>query len=143
MVFSFAATATSVSSDWEIVLLIIISGVYGICQYLILKFIRQKSKPIRDKVSLFNLLNIFVEKIQYLFILIIGVIVLEIVTRSLYHTALLNLGSTINYAIGGVAMAILAVSFLSWYRTIRSYVVLSYGYCNGSCKYSLYNFSCL
>ena len=127
MVFSFAATATSVSSDWEIGLLVILSCIYGICQYLILKFIKQKSRPIRDKVSPFNKLNIFVEKIQYLFIFIIGVIVLEIVTISHYHTALLNLGSTINYAIGGAAMAILAVNFLSWYRTIRSYVVLSYG----------------
>jgi hypothetical protein len=127
MVFSFAATATRVSADWEIVLLIVLSCVYGMCQYLILKFIKQKSKQIRDKVIFFNVLNTFVEKIQYLLILFIGIIVLEIITTSHYHTALLNWGSTINYAIGGTAMGILAASFLSWYRSIRSYVVLLYG----------------
>lgn len=131
MIFSFAATATRISSNWEVILLVILSSAYGICQYLILKFIKQKSKPIRDRVLYFNILSFFVEKIQYLFIVLIGIIILEIIILSHYHTFLLNLGATINYAIGGAAMGILSVSFLSWYRTIRSYVVLLYGIATG------------
>ena len=38
----------------------------------------------------------------------ISIIILEIIITSHYHTALLNWGSTINYAIGAVAMGILA-----------------------------------
>ena len=50
------------------------------------------------------------------------------IIASHYHTALLNWGSTINYAIGAVAMGILAgIRFLLWYKSVRTYVVMIYG----------------
>ena len=127
MIFSFAATVTSVSSDWETILLVFLACAYGVGQYLILKFIHQKSKQIRSRVSYFNMLASSVEKIQYLLIMFISIIILEIIITSHYHTALLNWGSTINYAIGAVAMGILPARFLSWYKSVRTYVVMIYG----------------
>lgn len=111
MIFSFAATVTSVSSDWETILLVFLACAYGVGKYLILKLIHQKSKQIRSRVSYFNMLASSVEKIQYLLIMFISIIILEIIITSHYHTALLNWGSTINYAIGAVAMGILPLGF--------------------------------
>ena len=57
----------------------------------------------------------------------IGIIVLEIITTSHYHTALLNWGSTINYAIGGAPMGILRQASYHGIDQLEAYVVLLYG----------------
>jgi cytochrome c biogenesis protein CcdA len=50
MVFSFAGTTVSVSANWEIALFVVIASAYGISQYLILDFIKNKPIQIRKRV---------------------------------------------------------------------------------------------
>jgi MFS family permease len=126
MVFSFAATTVSVSANWEIALFVVIACVYGISQYLILNFIKHKTKQIRASVPLLRMLYKFVTVFQYVALAFIASVVIEIFLTSSYNTAILNWGTSINYAISGSIWGILAFRFLVWYRSVRSFVVLLY-----------------
>lgn len=127
LVFSYAASTIRVASNWEIALFIVVASVYGIGQYLILDFVRHKSKQIRNKIPLLNALNTFMSIVQYILIAIIVSLIVEVIFASHFHTAFLNWGSTISYAIAAATMGILALRFLLWYQSSRSFVVLSYG----------------
>jgi hypothetical protein len=126
MVFSFAATTVSVSANWEIALFVVIACVYGISQYLILNFIKLKTKQIRASVPLLKMLYKFVTVYQYVALAFIVSVIIEIFLASSYHTAILNWGTSINYVISGSIWGILAFRFLVWYRSVRSFVALLY-----------------
>jgi hypothetical protein len=126
MVFSFAATTVSVSANWEIALFVVIACVYGISQYLILNFIKHKTKQIRASVPLLRMLYKFVSVFQYVALAFIVSVIIEIFLASSYNTAILNWGTSINYAISGSIWGILAFRFLVWYQSVRSFVVLLY-----------------
>lgn len=126
MTFSFAATAVKVSANWEIALFVFMAFIYGITQYILLNFIKKTTKNIRSTVPLIKMLNIFVSTVQYFLVAFVAAIVIEMLVGSQYHTAILNWGTSINYCICGGIWGVLAIRLLSWYRSTRSYVVLSY-----------------
>jgi hypothetical protein len=126
MVFSFAATTVSVSANWEVTLFVTIACVYGISQYLILNFIKHKTKQIRASVPLLNMLYKFVTIYQYVALAFVVSVIAEIFLASSYNTAILNWGTAINYAISGSIWGILGYRFLAWYKSVRSFVVLLY-----------------
>ena len=127
MVFSFAGTTVSVSANWEIALFLVIASAYGISQFLILDFIKNKTIQIRKRVPLLRRLNGFVSKYQYVALGSVVSVVFEIFAFSNYSTTVLNWATAINYAISGSVWGLLGFCFLSWYRSARSFVVLSYG----------------
>jgi hypothetical protein len=126
MVFSFAATTVSVSANWEIALFVVIASVYGISQYLILNFIKHKTRQIRASVPLLGMLYKFVSVFQYVALAFIVSVIIEIFLASSYNSAILNWGTSLNYAISGSIWGILAFRFLVWYQSVRSFVVLLY-----------------
>jgi signal transduction histidine kinase len=117
----------SVSNSWGFAAFIAIAIVYAVGQYLILEFVKQKSKRIRMKSPHFNKLSTIMTIIQYVLTAIIVFIILQIFVNSYYYTSVLTLGSSISYAIAIIIMVILALEFFSWYRSNRNFILLLYG----------------
>src|ERR671931_1212082 len=116
-----------VSTIWGFVAFITIAIVYAVGQYLILDFVKQKSKSIRLKSPHFNKLSTIMTIVQSVLAAIIVFIILQIFVNSYYYSFMLAWNSSISYAIASIIMAILALEFFSWYRSNRNFVVLLYG----------------
>src|SRR5918995_1563310 len=117
----------SVSTSWGFAAFIAIAIVYAVGQYLILEFVKQKSKRIRMKSPHFNKLSTIMTIIQYVLTAIIVFIILQIFVNSYYYTSMLTLGSSISYATASIIMVILAVEFFSLFRLNRNFILLLYG----------------
>ena len=117
----------SVSTSWGFAAFVAIAIVYGVGQYLILEFVKQKSKRIRMKSSHFNKLSTIITIVQYVLTAIIVFIFLQIFVNSYYYTSMLTWSSSISYAIASIIMVILALEFFSWYRSNRNFILLLYG----------------
>src|SRR5215213_876108 len=117
----------SVSTIWDFAAFIAIAIVYAVGQYLILEFVKQKSKSIRMKSPHFNKLSTIMTIIQYVLTAIIVFIILQIFVNSYYYTSMLSLNSSISYAIATIIMMILALKFFSWYRSNKNFILLLYG----------------
>lgn len=92
----------SVSTNWGFTTFITIAVVYAIGQYLILDFVKQKSKEIRLKSPYFNTLATLMTIVQYILTAIIMLIVLQIFVNSYYSTFILSWGSSISYAMASI-----------------------------------------
>ena len=117
----------SVSTIWGFVAFIAIAIVYAVGQYLILDFVKQKSKSIRLKSPYFDKLSIIITIVQYVLTATIIFIILQIFMNSYYYTFMLAWSSSISYAVAIVIMVILALKFFSWYRSNRNFIILLYG----------------
>ena len=117
----------SVSTIWGFVAFIAIAIIYAVGQYLILDFVKQKSKSIRLKSRHFNKLTTIMTIVQYVLTAIIVFIILQVFVNSYYYTFMLAWSSSISYAIASIIMVILALKFFSWYRSNRNFIVLLYG----------------
>jgi signal transduction histidine kinase len=117
----------SVSTSWGFAAFIAIAIVFAAGQYLILDFVKQKSKYIRFKSPHFNKLSTIMTIVQYVLTAIIVSVILQMFVNSYYPTSMLTWNSSISYAVASVIMVILALEFFSWYRSNRNSVVLLYG----------------
>jgi signal transduction histidine kinase/MFS family permease len=117
----------SVSTSWGFAAFIAIAIVYAVGQYLILEFVKQKSKRIRMKSPLFNKLSTIITIVQYVLTAIIVFIILQIFVNSYYYTSMLTWSSSISYAIASIITVILVLEFFSWYRSNRNFILLLYG----------------
>ncbi|MFZ0697686.1 MAG: hypothetical protein WAM88_11170, partial [Nitrososphaeraceae archaeon] len=117
----------SVSTNWGFAAFIAIAIVYAAGQYLILDFVKQKSKNIRFRSPHFNRLHTIMTIVQYVLTAIIVFIILQMFVYSYYPTSMLTWSSSISYAVAGFIMVTLALEFFSWYKSNRNSVVLLYG----------------
>ena len=117
----------SVSTNWGFATFIAIIIAYTVGQYLILEFVKQKSKSIRLKSRLFKKLFSIMTIVQYVLTASIVFIILQIFLNSYYSTSMLIWSLSISYAIASIVMVILALEFFLWYRSNRNFVVLLYG----------------
>jgi hypothetical protein len=117
----------SVSTSWGFSAFIAIAIVYAVGQYLILEFVKQKSKRIRMKSPHFNKLSTIITIVQYVLTATIVFIILQIFVNSYYYTSMLIWSSSISYAIASIIMVILALELFSWYRSNRNFILLLYG----------------
>jgi hypothetical protein len=117
---------TSVSTSWGFAAFIGIAVIYAIGQYLILRFVKQKSKRIRLRLPHFNKLGTIITAIQYSLTAIIIFTIIQMLVNSYYSTFLLPLSSSMSYALAAIVIAILVLAFLSWYRLNRDFALLSY-----------------
>ena len=117
----------SVSTDWGFSVFIAIAIVYAVGQYLILEFVKQKSKKIRIKLQHINKLSTLITIVQYILTATIVFVTLQIIVNSYYYTSILTWSSSISYAIATTIMVILALELFSWYRSNRNIILLLYG----------------
>ena len=117
-----------ITSVWGISLFIVISIVFIISQYLLLRFVWLKTKDIRSKSFLFNGLLKIVIAFQYTLLAILIVIIYQILFMSQYYTAFLIWSTVISFLLTISLLGILARQLFLWYRYYKkgSIVILSY-----------------
>jgi hypothetical protein len=100
---------------------------YVITQYLLMKFVKQKSKDIRSN----RRLHTIVTALQYVLSVVVILVILQLWVLSYYNTVLLTVTIVISYTMAIIMIGLLAERFFSWFRSNRNIVVLSYGIASG------------
>jgi hypothetical protein len=108
-------------------LFIVICGIYGIVQYLILKAVTKKNKETVRDIFHVSILNKAVIIVQAVLTAIIFFGVLQIIFTFSYYTSLLIAATTISYGVAAVVMGILSYRLFSWFKLNKSIIILLYG----------------
>jgi hypothetical protein len=115
-------------SDFGIATFCISAIILGISQFIILRYVDRKISYLRSKSSSVKSMHRIVVIIQYVLLVIISVLIIQIVITSQYSTYTLFALTAISYSLNIVLMSYFAKKLLSWYRANRdSIVVLLYG----------------
>jgi hypothetical protein len=116
------------TSVWGISFFIMLSIVFTISQYLLLRFVWLKTKDIRSKSFIFNGLQKIVIASQCTLLAILIVIIYQILFMSQYYTALLIWATLISLLLTIILLGILAKKFFLWYRYYKrdSLIIISY-----------------
>jgi hypothetical protein len=115
-------------STITIAIFTLISIAYFVGQFMILLFVRNRSKEIHVSANkrfyrTYKLTMI----VQIALSIILLFVILQLVTVSYYFITPLVATVTISYALAIVMMAFLMKSFLSWFRTSKNLVIIAYG----------------
>jgi hypothetical protein len=115
-------------SDARMGIFAAISLVYLVTQYLILEFVKRRSREVSNKEQLhLRLIHRVVTILQYIMSVIIVIIILEMVVTSEYSNLLVTIVIGISYTLAIAMLGLLAQRFLSWFKSNRNTVVLLYG----------------
>lgn len=116
-------------SNLGILLFSIITAVSAAGQYLILSYVKQKSKEIIAKSVSLQIIHTVVTIVQYSLTAMIVFIILDILLTGRYHGVVLIIVTATSYALNIALLAFLGQRFFSWYKSNRnSVVVLLYGF---------------
>jgi uncharacterized membrane protein len=126
-IYSYSSNSQSLS-DIRIGLFLAIAIAYVTGQYLLLEFVKKKSKEIRTKKQLhLKIIHRIVTIVQYVLTALLVVIISEMILTSSYSTLLLAVVVGISYIIAIAMLGLLAQRFFSWFKSNRNLVVLLYG----------------
>src|ERR687892_22523 len=107
---------------------ILISIAYFVGQFMILSFVRYKSKEIHSQANMkFHRTYKFTMAVQITLSIILLFVILQLVAMSYYFSIALIATTATSYALAIAMMALLMKSFLSWFRTSKNFVILAYG----------------
>jgi hypothetical protein len=121
-------TTSQSLSGWRTVVFIVIAIVSAIEQFLIIKFVKLRSRAIRDKKeSSLGVTHRTVRLVQYSLVGIFTLAILQIIVSSRYNVYILFATMAISYTVAVILMGILAKRFFSWFKSNKSSVVLLYG----------------
>ena len=114
-------------SATTLVIFTLVSIACFVGQFMILLFVRNRSKEIKAKASVQFHRNYKVTMaVQIALSMILLIVILQLITASYYFTVALVATITISYALGITMMALLMKSFLSWFKTSKNLVILAY-----------------
>lgn len=106
----------------------LISIAYFVGQFMILFFVRNRSKKIDVSANMrFYRTYKITMTLQIALSIILLFVILQLITVSYYFIAPLVAAVTISYALAIVMMVFLMKSFLSWFRISKNFVILAYG----------------
>ncbi len=126
-------TTSQTGSSQRVEYFIVIISITLAGQYLILGFVKNKSKEIRRKKELrFSAIFKIVTIVQHSLTAILVSIILQLVLTSQYNVSLLIAAIAISYTLAVIIMALLTQRFFSWFKSNRNYVVLSYGFASAT-----------
>jgi hypothetical protein len=107
---------------------ILISVVYFVGQFMILGFVRYKSKEIHSRANMqFYRSYKVTMAVQIALSIILLFVILQLVVVSYYFIMALIAATAISYSLAIAMMVLLMKSFLSWFRTSKNFVILAYG----------------
>jgi hypothetical protein len=104
------------SSDIGITIFVTIAAIFMVTQYLILGYVNQLTKETKDSISHLQLLQTGASIGQYILVVVIAVVILQILFMHEYSILSLYLTYIINYGLWIVNLALLAKAFFSWYK---------------------------
>jgi signal transduction histidine kinase len=111
-----------------IALFILTGLLFILAQYLILQYVKRKTKDIRSKSHYLDILHKVVTVVQYGLCSIFIFVILEMLIGSRYHLANLFAAEYLSYILYISVLILFAERLLRWYRSYRStIVVLLYG----------------
>ena len=106
---------------------------YFVGQFMILAFVRYKSREIHSRANMkFYRTYKVTMTVQIALSIILLLVILQLVAVSYYFIMALISATTISYSLAIAMMALLMKSFLSWFRTSRNFVILAYGISAGT-----------
>ena len=107
---------------------ILISVAYFVGQFMILGFVRYKSKDIlsRANMQFYRSYKVTIA-VQIALSVILLFVILQLVVVSYYFIIALIAATTISYSLAIAMMVLLMKSFLSWFRRSKNFVILAYG----------------
>jgi hypothetical protein len=115
---------TPIFLEWDIAAFIVISIVYAVAQYVLLKKVRSKTET--TKQFHLNIVHKIVSLIQYILIVLLAFVILQMILISAYNIAAVAAAIAISYILSIVMSGLLALRFFSWFRSTRNTVVLAY-----------------
>ncbi len=116
------------TSNFSIVLFVLVALIAIIGQRLILEYVRQKGHEIREKVPQLNFSYKIAVAIQYTLIAVFIFVLVEIVVSWRYPSASLAVVTAASYGVNIGLMAMFTKIFFSWYKSNKnSIAVLLYG----------------
>ncbi len=124
---SLSVTAENISSTPWITSFTILTTVFGLGQFFLLRFLKENSKDIRGKNIQLQRFYRAIEIVQYLLFAVLLVTCLQIIITSSYTTLFLIISTTLSLGLAIAILIILAWLFLRWSRTKKNFVVLLYG----------------
>jgi hypothetical protein len=122
------STALDRKSAATLAIFTLVSVAYFVGQFVILLFVRDRSKEIwaRANMQFYRSYKV-TTAVQIGLCIILLFVILQLVTVSYYFTAVLVAMIAISHALAIAMMALLMKSFLSWFKTSKNFVVLAYG----------------
>jgi hypothetical protein len=103
--------------------------VYALGQYYFLYFINNKIRENEKKVSL-NLTSYYIVRAaQYVLVVILVLVYLQMLFESHYSTIYVILALVVSYAVACLMLGILAQRMFFWFNVHRTTIVLMYGIC--------------
>jgi hypothetical protein len=120
--------ALSRKSDSTMAVFTLISIPYFVGQFIILLFVRHRSKEIQvsANVQFYRTYKVTMA-VQIALSIILLFVILQLVMMSSYFILSLVATIAISYALATAMMVLLMKSFLSWYKTSKNSVILAYG----------------
>ena len=115
------------TSTLRISVFIIITVVYCIGQYVILKFVKAGKEIKALEVLHFHTLHNIIIIMQYILTAILVYNVLQVVLTSQYSTASISIATTISCVLACSMLVLLTWRFFSWFKTNRDPIVFLYG----------------
>jgi hypothetical protein len=120
-------TTTQAVLESRLVIFAIIGAVYAIGQFLILKFIKEKSRKVQSKEQLrLDKIHALVTITQFAITAILVIVILQMVSVSRYSNGMIIATTTMSYGLSIFLMGTLAERFFLWYSSNKSIVVVFY-----------------
>jgi hypothetical protein len=120
--------ALSRKSDTTMAVFTLISIPYFVGQFIILLFVRHRSKEIQVSANVrFYRTYKVTMAVQIALSIILLFVILQLAMMSSYFVLTLVATITTSYALATAMMVLLMKSFLSWFRTSKNSVILAYG----------------
>jgi hypothetical protein len=105
-----------ISSSVGLATFIGIAIIFAVTQHFILSYIKQSNKEARPKAFNLDLAFWIVSIGQYILVVILAFVILQIIIAQQYSTVSLSASHVISYGFWIVILGLLARAFFSWYR---------------------------
>lgn len=108
-------------------LFLVISGICIFGQFFILGMVKKRNKDQIIKGIRFNTFERIVTIVQYALTAIMIIVAMQIIISSQYYTFLINITIIISTGLGIYLMSSLSFWFFSWFRILKTIILLLYG----------------
>jgi hypothetical protein len=112
---------------WSLVLYALMVPAFGIGSLLITQFVIGNNIESIGKVPNLRIISKTVTITQFVLTFLFSLTAIQVIFTSHYNTVILAISSTISLGISITILFLLSLSFFSWYRSNKNFVVLMYG----------------
>jgi hypothetical protein len=103
--------------------------IYCFGQFLLLRFVRNKSTEIwMNNRRYLRVMHKTIMITQFILAALVVLVIVQIVFQSYYYTLILIISTSISYTLAILMMMLLAKRFFTWYTSKRNFVILFYAF---------------